>query len=542
MTAPTRIGRYEIVRRLGKGMTDVYLAIDTAENRKTALKLIKSGGSAVSRLILEAERRGAAIQKKLRSLDPRMVEIYDFGDEDGYFFVAMQYVEGRNLAEVLRSERVIDAIRAATIALEICEQLVKFHTWESAVVHGDIKPSNIHLGYNDTVRLLDFGIAKTLRVDQDDTNHNFGSPSYCSPERLSRSAVDPQSDLWALGATLYEMLAGVPPYQAENTRKLESLIRSKRAPRALPPNCPRALRAIVIKALAANPRHRYGSAREFQADLQAFLEHQPTDAEMARRAGWNANSTIEAARAYWKHATHTMARAKARVRAGVSGPSAVGWFAMGMALWIGGTYGWETWHARRVVAASVPATAPTVTPVNAPPASHPVDVRKPETESMTQLYAAAGERILDSYRHSSDPSLNDFDWHKAEIYLERAVELGTGDDRTLGELALSRGYAALERLTGEPYSAAAAARLRKYARDQFVLAAEKMPRSPDPHLALARVYVYSLPSVAKAMAEFDEAERLGATLGHREFAQQADAYRMQAAVKKTRVRRLHAWR
>ena len=96
--------------------------------------------------MLEAERRGAAIQREMHALDPRMVEIYDFGDLDGYFFVAMQYVEGRNLAEVLQAEQAIDPNRAAVIALEICEQLAKFHSWQSTVVHGDIKPSNIHIG------------------------------------------------------------------------------------------------------------------------------------------------------------------------------------------------------------------------------------------------------------------------------------------------------------------------------------------------------------------------------------------------------------
>ena len=91
------------------------------------------------------------------------------------------------------------------------------------------------------MRLLDFGIAKTLRADCDATFSHFGSPSYCSPERLTRSEIDQQSDLWAVGATLYQMLAGSPPYQAENTRKLESLIRSKRPPpRRSAGNLPRA--------------------------------------------------------------------------------------------------------------------------------------------------------------------------------------------------------------------------------------------------------------------------------------------------------------
>ena len=178
MTAPARLGRYQIVRQIGRSMTDVYLAIDTVQHRKAALKLIPTSGDAASRLVLEAERRGADIQRQLRGLDPRVVEVYETGDLDGYFFVAMQYVEGRDLAEVLNAEHTIDSIRAAAIALEICEQLTKFHTWQSAVVHGDIKPSNIHLGPNDTVRLLDFGIAKMLRADCDATVSNFGSPCY----------------------------------------------------------------------------------------------------------------------------------------------------------------------------------------------------------------------------------------------------------------------------------------------------------------------------------------------------------------------------
>src|SRR4051812_562379 len=157
MNAPSRIGRYEIVRRLGKSMTDVYLANDILEHRQVALKLVRTSGDALNRLIREAERRGAAIQKELQSVDPRMVQVYDFGEQDGYFYVAMQYVEGRNLAEVLRTERAIDPARAATIALELCEQLAKFHSAAAAVVHGDIKPSNIHIGRHDTVRLLDFG-------------------------------------------------------------------------------------------------------------------------------------------------------------------------------------------------------------------------------------------------------------------------------------------------------------------------------------------------------------------------------------------------
>jgi hypothetical protein len=511
MNAPARIGRYEIVRRLGKSMTDVYLAIDAEDQRKVALKAIPISRDAATLMVIEAERRGAAIQKEMQALDSRVVKIYECGEQDGYFFVAMEFVEGRNLAEVLQAEQAIEPIRAAAIALEICEQLAKFHSFQTAVVHSDVKPSNVHLGPNDTVRLLDFGIAKTLRGG-DATSHNFGSPGYCSPERLTRSEVDPQSDLWALGATLYEMLCGAPPYQAQDTRKLESLIRSKRPPRALPPNCPRGLRAIVIKSLAPNPMHRYGSARAFLSDLQLFLEHKPPVAELEQRVPWSPNATLEAAREYLRKATRTVGRVKQRLRFA----TAVGWFGAGMALWIGGSYLWQIIQLR-----SVAATAPPAAPAVIPP------------ESMPLLYVAAADRILASYATASDPSLHNFDWAKAEVCLTRAVELGAGDVRTLGKLALSRGYAAFERLQGGHYAEPAASQVRIHVQNQFSDAAQKLPKESAPHLALARLYVYELPDTDKAMAEFAAAERLGAVLGRREIEQQADAYRIRGRQKQT---------
>jgi hypothetical protein len=511
MTAPAKLGPYEIVRPLGRSMTDVYLAIDTAGNRKAALKLIRQSPDTVSRLMMEAERRGAAIQKELRGLDPRMVEIYDFGDLDGYFFVAMQYVEGRNLAEVLESETAIDPNRAAVIALEICEQLAKFHNWESAVVHGDIKPSNIHLGPNDTVRLLDFGIAKMLRVDCNATMHQFGSPGYCAPERLVRSQVDQQSDLWAVGATLYEMLAGQPAYRAENTRRLESLIRSKRPPRALPASCPRGLRAIVSKALGPDPARRYRSAAELQADLQTFLEHRPTAAEIERR-GWSANATIEGARACLRKATGTLARVRRKLKLG----GAMAWFAAGMALWMSGTLGWHLWHTR----AATRLAARPAQPVAPAPRIHP--------EELPALYASEAGQIVAAYRASGDPTLSHFDWNKAEIYLERAVVLGDSNSQTEGELALAKGYATLEWLSGDRYAGMVTAELLSEVEADFAKAAEKMPGDADPHLALARLYVYSLFDLDKALAEFAAAERLGAELGPREIEQQGDAWRMRA--------------
>jgi hypothetical protein len=493
-------------------MSEVYLAFDVVENRKVALKLVPPGDDQSTRLIVEAERRGAAIQREMHHLDPRMVEIYDFGDLDGYFFVAMQFIEGRTVADILATDHAVDPCRAAVIALEICEQLAKFHSCESAVVHGDIKPSNIHVGPSDTVRLLDFGIAKTLRADGNATGHQFGSPSYCSPERLTRSEVDAQSDLWALGATLYEMLSGVPPYQADDTRKLEGLIRSKRPPRALPGTCPAGLRAIVMKSLAPDARKRYRTAAEFQEDLQLFLERKPTVAEIERRPRWNPTATLEAARDVLRRVTRTARRRQAR---GVQVAGAAAYFATGMMLWIAGTMGWQMWQSRANAAARPQAKA-------AP------------AENLAQGYLASADQVLDGYRNSADPWLYEFDWPKAEICLERAMQLGAGDDRTAAKLALASGYATLDRLSGGHYSENAAALLRLKARDQFKLASIKAPTDAAPHLALARVYVYSLPDPEKAMAEFAAAEKLGAKLGRREVEQQGDVYRIRAQQEQAR--------
>src|SRR5579875_668159 len=291
-------GKYEITRKLSRSMTDVYLARDTEAGRTVVLKLIEHSSDDYTQTIIEAERRGALLQKQLHALDRRILEIYEFGEQNGCFFVAMEYFEGRTLAELLQAEGRIEPKRAARYAAEICSQLRTLHSFISdldgrrtAVVHGDIKPSNVQISPHDELRLLDFGIAKVITSTHNLTHHNLGSPSYCSPERISKSQVDQHADLWALGVSLYEMIAGLPPYQAQDTRRLENLILSKRPPRALPESCPAALKAIVAKSLAAAIERRYSSAQAFESDLQAFLKRQATAAESERQPAWDANAT-----------------------------------------------------------------------------------------------------------------------------------------------------------------------------------------------------------------------------------------------------------
>jgi len=525
-----QFGRYEIIRKLGRSMTDVYLALDPDTNRRVVLKIVEHSHDAYTQLVMEAEKRGAAIQKQLHALDPRILEIYEYGEENGCFFVAMEYVEGKSLAEVLQTEKRLDPKRAARIAIEVCSQLQTLHSFEAeidgrkrAVVHGDIKPSNIQISPHDEVRLLDFGIAKAITSTHNLTHHNLGSPAYCSPERVKNSQVDQHADLWALGVSVYEMVAGLPPYQAQNTRKLENLIQSRRPPRALPETCPPSLKAVISKALAADIEHRYVSAAAFEHDLQRFLQDRPTLAETEKLRSWDTNATLDKtpypnpqARIPKEKVASVLAEFNRVLWAGIAG------LAVGLLLFVPAGY---IYRLRQQ-------TAPLREPrdyIQAGVAEIEADWRLFQSvenkgdslgryspvvaarESLRHNLMAAANDVIERYRNSSDPTIANFDWMKAQFCLKHAEELDPNEHEIHGKLALCNGYIDL------PQDAARA-------KAEFERAAANLPNSPDPHLGLARIYVYTLHNVGLAMAQFHEAERLGLHPGPREFEQQADGY------------------
>jgi len=159
-----KIGKYEILSKLGRGgMADVYLAHDTEHDRTVALKVIEQGADADSQDTIEAERRGSELQKKLAAIDERVVKIFEASETDGYFGVAMEYVEGQDLADWMRGGPV-PPDDAVDIALAICETLEHAHSLR--IVHGDIKPKNIRIDTRHRVRVLDFGIAKALSLSR----------------------------------------------------------------------------------------------------------------------------------------------------------------------------------------------------------------------------------------------------------------------------------------------------------------------------------------------------------------------------------------
>jgi serine/threonine protein kinase len=557
-----RFGPFDIIRKLGRSMTDVYLARDTRHGRLTVLKIVEESNDPNTQQVLVAERRGATIQKQLRDFDPRFVEIYEFGELDRAFYISMEYVEGRSVTAMIRDSGRIDPDTAARIAMEICSQLEKLHSHQAeidgrrrAIVHGDIKPSNIQITPSGQVRLLDFGIAKVISLTRNLTHHDLGSPNYCSPERLASAHVDQYCDLWAAGVSLYEMISGTLPYQAESTRKLENVIRSKRPPRPLPKDCPERLAIIIRKSLASDIKRRYPTASAFAADLECFLNNRPTIAECELKNA-ETNPTVESARrldpatgspratkgrpgaeALWQ----TLVRVRVPKRLGRRG---IVWTAAGVGAlllaasaaqfyrlrWVDSeplrahnsllklsdtdiAADWNLYQRLRVRDAWLGRLAPTAI----------------SARSLESAYLSEGDRIIESYRNSPDPSTLKFDWPRAQTVLEHALELNPAIPLVHGKLALVKGYVDLNLAIGAQISVSQHMKdrvIRSW--QEFDQAVSLMPNSPDPHLGLARLYVYSFRDLDKAIEEWNKAEQHSYKLAGREIEQEADGFRLRA--------------
>jgi eukaryotic-like serine/threonine-protein kinase len=288
-----QIGPYRIVRQIGHGgMAVVFLAVDTRFDRQVALKLVQHATDGEAREIVDAEKFGAELQKQFSDRGAHVPAVYEYGiDEDcGYFYVAMEYLDGENLSELI-TRGALPAQRAVDIAIELARFLDDAHAFEAVIngrnlqslLHLDLKPRNVRITSSQQVKVLDFGTAKALSLSRKVTRNDFGSVAYLSPERLETGEVDAAADLWALGVVLYEMVCGMPPFQAADTRRLERLILSRRPPAAVGKQCPVGLAAIVAKLLDPRQAERYASAREIRQDLERFKAGEQT---VAQAQGW----------------------------------------------------------------------------------------------------------------------------------------------------------------------------------------------------------------------------------------------------------------
>lgn len=273
-----KIGRFVLQSYLGRGgMGDVWLADDTERGFPVALKLIRR--QFTDREALESEQRGAALQQELHRFVPEVAEVYDFAQIEEFFAIAMEYVDGSELS-VLLQDGALDEPEAIAISLQICRILENLQAASAritgargGVVHGDVKPENIRLQKGNRVRLLDFGVAKSLSTSRNFTRNVFGSVAYLSPERLAEGVVTLQSDLWAVGVVLYQMVTGRLPFVGETLEALESRILSRQPPER--PSCSLGLQKVLLRSLAADPRQRYQTPAELRADLEAVQAGKP---------------------------------------------------------------------------------------------------------------------------------------------------------------------------------------------------------------------------------------------------------------------------
>ena len=278
--------RYEIHKRVGRGgMADVFLARDRLLDRQVAIKVLFPE-FAVDPNFVERFRREAQAAANLSH--PNIVNVYDWGKYEGTYFIAMEYVQGRTLAEILKSNRRLTAKQAAEIASEVAAALGFAH--EAGLAHRDIKPANILIGTNGQVKVADFGIARAMNSATESNLTQVGSvmgtASYFSPEQAQGAQPDPRSDLYSLGIVMYEMVAGKPPFTGENP---VSIAYKQVHDQPVPLNkfvdgIPRAFEAIVAKLLAKDPKLRYSSAHALRDDLRRFRNGEQVQALVAAAA------------------------------------------------------------------------------------------------------------------------------------------------------------------------------------------------------------------------------------------------------------------
>ncbi|MEP6598428.1 MAG: Stk1 family PASTA domain-containing Ser/Thr kinase [Actinomycetota bacterium] len=285
MTTPRLMGsRYELGELLGYGgMAEVHRGRDVRLGRDVAIKVLRAD-LARDQTFLHRFRREAQAAAGLNH--PAIVAVYDTGEDIGADspipFIVMEYVEGRTLRDVLRTEGRLPARRAMEIVAEVCGALDFSH--RNGIVHRDVKPANVMITSAGAVKVMDFGIARALADNSATVTQTaavIGTAQYLSPEQARGESVDARSDVYSTGCLLYEIVTGHPPFTGDSPVAVayQHVRENAPAPSSVNPDVPRALDSIVMKALAKNPLNRYQSAAEMRADLQRALANRPVEAE-----------------------------------------------------------------------------------------------------------------------------------------------------------------------------------------------------------------------------------------------------------------------
>ncbi len=559
-----RVGPYEIHEEIGRGgMASVLLATDTRTNRRVALRLVSTREPPD---VLSAEKRGAELQEQFCQVSSFVPELYERGTSGGYLYVAMEYVDGENLSDVIRRGPVVPD-RAVGIALELCRFLedARRFTWVSEgreirhLLHGDLTPANVRITSGGRVKVLDFGIAKALSLSRKVTVNDFGSIAYLSPERLeSGGEMDATDGFWAVGVMLYEMVSGEPPFRAATTRRLEQMILSRRPPPNLDGRCPVGLQAVLTKLLGPGPADRYESAQAIREDLERFQAGTPTHAE---QEGWPARGADEPATRRTRPAVDGIVveadAATRRTKMPVVPPPLPP--VLPPPLPSSATSRVMPSRRLRTVLRTVLVLVALGIVLNeitvAMAANRMADAVAnrelddlPEAWTAYQALAERGiglgtiglerslvghtamlaDRVIAKYR-AGVSIVREAEWTRARNALARAVTV-SGQRQLRGSLRYCDGH--LHRINGNARKEAKELNAAQHefaeAVAAFREAAQLRSDWPDPFLGLARTFISGLADVDRGADALSQAERLGYKPGDRETAQLADGYRERA--------------
>ena len=282
-TGSRRFGDFELLEEIARGgMGIVYRARQISLNRTVAVKMLLAGAFGVPEFVqrfrIEAEAAASLHH-------PHIVPIHEFGHADGQYYLVLDYVAGPNLSQLIRETP--PSPRQAAAYLETIAGAVHY-AHGHGILHRDLKPSNILLNENGEAQVTDFGLAKRLTSESDltITGQTIGSPTYSAPEQVAgrRAEVGPHSDVYGMGAILYELLTGRPPFVGENLTAVIQQVQEREvvSPRLLNPAVPKDLESVCLKCLEKDWRRRYATAGALAEDLGRFLRGEPTVARPVR--------------------------------------------------------------------------------------------------------------------------------------------------------------------------------------------------------------------------------------------------------------------
>ena len=270
-------GRYLIVRKLGTGgMANVYLAEDKELGRQVAIKILDDRHAQDSQFV-ERFRREATNAAGLSH--PNIVSIYDRGEAEGTYYIAMEYLDGRTLKELILRRGPAPVTTAIDYTRQILAALRFAH--KNGIVHRDIKPHNVLVDSEGRLKVTDFGIARAGASQMTEAGSIIGTAQYLSPEQAKGAPVDQTSDIYSVGIVLYELLTGAVPYSGDTPVEIamKHLSQVPEPPSTLEPEVPHEVDAIVLRSLAKDPADRYQSAEEMDADLERAAKGLPVSSE-----------------------------------------------------------------------------------------------------------------------------------------------------------------------------------------------------------------------------------------------------------------------